>query len=67
MESFSFTPPPPPSEPAEWRWGGPKPDGYRWPPGTLTPGLLLTCERCGAAVFPGSALGLHDAWHARQD
>jgi hypothetical protein len=48
--------------PPEWRWGGPKPDGYRWPAGTLTPGLTLNCESCGAAVNPDSH-EQHTEWH----
>ena len=48
--------------PGEWRWGGPLPDGYAWPAGWLTPGLLMTCRDCGVAVQP-DAHELHTKWH----
>lgn len=62
--TFSISGEPPEFEPLDWRWGGPKPDGYNWPNGRLTIGLTLTCGQCGAAVTP-DATKLHDVWHER--
>lgn len=63
--SFSYTAPsPPPGPKGKYEWGGPRPDGYEWPPGSMQPGAFLVCDECGGAVAP-NATEKHDDWHQR--
>jgi hypothetical protein len=59
MESLSWTREPPVRPPDEYRFGGPIPEGYAWPPGDLSVGLYAVCDLCGGAVAPN-----HTEWHA---
>lgn len=63
MDSMSWTRVAPPQPKGPLEHGGPKPDGYKWPPLSMQPGAFLVCDVCGGAVCP-TATEKHDAWHA---
>lgn len=64
--SLSWSDTPTPMSPDTYTWGGPHPDGYKWPPGSMQLGAFLVCDVCGSAVSP-NATDRHDGWHAAHE